>query len=277
MRDLPSVLFLLVFCVLPLTNAILFEAEAGTPTGAVYVASDLPGFTGTGYIAGFAAANDTLTLSLTGLTAGSYDLSIIYSSQYGDKYTTANINGGASTEVALPNVTTGTWTSSLIGSFQLTSGVNEVKLSNDWGWYFIDSISVVSTPAAPVVVVDVSNGAKVEAENGFMSGVTIGTSPAGFSGSGFVQGFDTDGDKITVTVYSAKQALYDVVVGYAAIYGAKQTTMSLNGAGGAEVVLSDTTSASTPVSPHIHRLFPRAGFFLKACSVCEPLSRDLFD
>ncbi|KAH8597329.1 glycosyl hydrolase family 26-domain-containing protein [Bisporella sp. PMI_857] len=237
------------FAVLALVSsatAILFEAENGVPTGGVHVATDLPGYTGTGYVAGFAEANDTVTLSLTGLTAGSYDLSVVYSAQYGDKYTTVSVNGGAGSEVAITNVTTATWASSLIGTFTLTSGTNTVKFSNSWGWYFIDAVSVVSTPVKPVIVVDVTKGAVVQAENGILNGVTVGTSPAGFSGTGFVQGFDTDGDKVTVTVYSATQALYNLVIGYAAIYGGKQTTLSLNGAGGAEVVLADTTNAASP-------------------------------
>ena len=100
--------------------------------------------------------------------------------------------------------------------------------------------------------VDVSKGAVVEVESGVLTGVTIGTSPSGFSGSGFVQGFDTDGDKVTVTVASSTQALYDVVIRYAAIYGEKQTTLSVNGApGGSSVVLADTTNAAAPVCSRI--------------------------
>jgi len=96
--------------------------------------------------------------------------------------------------------------------------------------------------------IDVSKGAIVEAESGVLTGVTTGTTPGGFSGTGFVQGFDTDGDKVTITVTSSTQALYDVVIRYAAIYGEKQTTLSVNGApGGSSVVLADTTNAVVPV------------------------------
>jgi len=186
-------------------------------------------------------------VSLTGFAAGNYDLSVKYSAQYGDKFTTVSVNGGAGSEVAITNVTTSTWASSPIGTFALTASTNTVKFSNDWGWYFIDSVTAAPVVAAPIVVVDVSSGAVVQAESGILNGVTVGTSPTGFLGTGFVQGFDTEGDKVTVTIYSKAQALYDVVVRYAAIYGQKQTTMSLNGAGGAEVVLADTTSAAVPV------------------------------
>lgn len=119
-------------------------------------------------------------------------------------------------------------------------------LSDDWGYYFIDAVTVNPTPIAPIVVVDVTNGAVVEAENGILNGVTAATTTAGYSGTGYVQGFFASNDNVTLTISSKSEALYDVVVRYAAIYGGKQTTMSLNGAGGAEIVLADTTTAASP-------------------------------
>jgi hypothetical protein len=183
---------------------------------------------------------------VSGLTAGSYDIAIIYSAQYGDKFTTFSVNGGSSTEVSLANVTTATWTSSAAGSYPLTADTNTVLLANDWGYYFIDAITVVPTPVKPVNVVDVTNGGVAEAEDGIFNGVSAASSVAGYSGTGYVQGFDVSTDSVTLTLYSAKQALYDVVLRYDAPYGAKQTTMSLNGGGGGEVFLADTTGAAVP-------------------------------
>jgi mannan endo-1,4-beta-mannosidase len=128
----------------------------------------------------------------------------------------------------------------------LTSGSNSLLLSDDWGYYYIDAVTVNPTPAVPIVVVDVTNGATVEAENGILNGVTVGTSTTGYSGTGYVQGFYASNDNVSLTISSDSEGLYDVVVRYAAIYGGKQTTMSLNGAGGAEVVLADTTTAASP-------------------------------
>jgi hypothetical protein len=231
-----------------IVSATIFETETGSFTGAVTTASDLAGYTGTGYVAGFANPGDTLTVSLTGLTAGSYDLTVAYSAQFGDKFTTLSVNGGASTEVSFPNITTLTWTTSFMGSFPLTDSINTVEFSNDWGWYYIDSITVVPTPVRPIVVVDVTNGATVEAEDGILSGVTVATSPTGFSGTGFVQGFFSPEDNVTVTLFSETEALYNVIVRYGAVFGGKQTTMVLNGVGGEEVVLTDTSTAPSPVS-----------------------------
>ena len=238
----PSVLSLLAAA--NAASAVLFEAEAGTKTGNVVAESSLPGFTGTGYAAGFSEAPDTLTVSINAPTAGSYDLALVYSAQFGDKFTTFSLDGGATSEVGLPNVTTSTWTTAAIGSFTLTSGTHSVKLENSWGWYYIDSVSVVPTPAKAVKVVDVTNGAKAEAEDGIFNGVLAASTVAGYSGTGYVESFDGATDTLTLTVSSAKQALYDVVVRYDAPYGYKQTTMVLNGAASSAVVFEDMTDAT---------------------------------
>ena len=129
-----------------LASAVVYEAELATFSGDVYAASDLPGYTGTGYVAGFASEGDSIGFAVDGLTAGSYDIAVIYSAQYGDKFTTMSVNG-VSSEVAITNVTTSTWATSQAGSFALAAS-NTITLSNDWGWYFIDSITVSPTPAA---------------------------------------------------------------------------------------------------------------------------------
>lgn len=227
--------------------AVTFEAESGVITGALTIASDVAGFSGTGYVTNWINSNDTLTLSLTGLTAGSYDITILYSAPYGDKYTSMSVNGASAVQPFFGNSTTTTWTTSLAGSFTLTAGTNTVVFTDNWGYYLIDALSVVPTPVKPVVVVNVTNGGVAQAEDGiFTGGVTAASATAGYSGTGYVQGFTVSADSVTVTLYSATQALYDVIITYAAIYGYKQTTMVLNGAGGAEVVLADTSTAVTP-------------------------------
>lgn len=146
--------------------AAIFEAENAVIAGDLIIATDVTGFTGTGYVAGWDDTADTLTFSITGLSAGSYDISITYSAQYGDKYTGFSVNGASATQVPISNVTTGNWATVLAGSFALTADTNTVQLQDSWGYYFIDSITVVPTPAKPVTVVDVTNGAVAEAEDG---------------------------------------------------------------------------------------------------------------
>ncbi|KFZ11301.1 hypothetical protein V501_04838 [Pseudogymnoascus sp. VKM F-4519 (FW-2642)] len=228
------------------TSAAVFEAESGTLAGGAVIASDLPGFSGTGYVTDFIDDTAKLTINVGGLDAGDYEVKVLYNAQYGDKFTTLTVNGGSSTEVALPNVTTTTWQTATAGVFTFTAGTNTVAFARDWGYYLIDAITVNPPPVKPVVVVDVTKGGVAQAEDGILNGVTVGSSVAGFSGTGYVEGFDADTDKLTFSLHSDKQALYDVILGYAGVYGGKQTTMSVNGAGGGEVVLLDTSAAASP-------------------------------
>ncbi|KFY29182.1 hypothetical protein V493_02505 [Pseudogymnoascus sp. VKM F-4281 (FW-2241)] len=228
------------------TSAAVFEAEAGTLVGGAVVASDLPGFSGTGYVTDFIDDAAVLTINVAGLDAGDYEITVLYNAQYGDKFTTLTVNGGSATEVALKNVTTSTWETSSAGLFTLTAGTNTVSLARDWGYYLIDAITVTAPPVKPVVVVDVTDGGVAQAEDGIFNGVAAGSSLAGFSGTGYVEGFDVESDLLTFTLYSETRALYDVILGYAGVYGAKRTTMSVNGAGGGEVVLLDTSTADSP-------------------------------
>ena len=241
-----SILGLALLAIVPSISSTTFEAESGTLAGGVYIATDLAGFTGTGYVTNFTDTGAALTISVTGLTAGSYDISIVYNAQYGDKYTSVSINGASTVEASLANSTTETWATSLVGSFELTADTNTVELEDDWGWYLIDSITVDPTPVKPIVAVNVTSGAIAQAEDGILNGTTVDTATAGYSGTGYVTGFFATDDSVTITLFSEVEALYDVVITYAAIYGGKQTTMTLNGAGGAEVVFADTSTAASP-------------------------------
>jgi hypothetical protein len=241
-----SCLELALLGIVAFASAVIFEAEDGVMTGGLYVDTAVPGFTGTGYVTNWTDTSDTLTITVSGLAAGSYDISIVYNAQYGDKYTSVSVDGAATVETSLANVTTETWATSLVGSFDLTSGNNTVELEDDWGWYLIDSIIVNPTPVAPIVVANVTDGAVAQADNGILNGTTIGTTTAGYSGTGYVTGFVASTDSVTITLFSETEALYDVVVTYAAIYGYKQTTMTVNGAGGTEIDFADTSTTASP-------------------------------
>ncbi|KAI9050294.1 hypothetical protein LZ554_005461 [Drepanopeziza brunnea f. sp. 'monogermtubi'] len=109
---------------------------------------------------------------------------------------------------------------------------------------FLLTTAAVATTTVFAAAVDVTKGATAEAEDGVLNGITVGTASAGFSGTGYVEGFDADADSLTITLYSETQALYDLVVRYAALSGGKQTKMALNGAGGAQIIFTPTTPES---------------------------------
>ncbi|KAK4187353.1 family 26 putative glycoside hydrolase [Podospora australis] len=81
-----------------------------------------------------------------------------------------------------------------------------------------------------------------EAEDALLTGTTIDTAQAGFTGTGYVTGFDESTDKVTFTVSSPSQKLYDLSIRAAAIYGDKRTHVILNNGAASEVYFAASTS-----------------------------------
>ncbi|KXX76630.1 Mannan endo-1,4-beta-mannosidase [Madurella mycetomatis] len=126
------------------SSARIFEAEDALLTG-TDIDTAQAGFTGTGYVTGFAEANDKVTFSVDSATTQLYDLSIRVAAIYGEKRTTVVLNGGASSEVYFPAGET--FTSVAAGQLLLNEGTNTIDIVSNWGWYLIDSITL--TPSAP--------------------------------------------------------------------------------------------------------------------------------
>ncbi|MGV3559360.1 glycosyl hydrolase [Larkinella arboricola] len=76
------------------------------------------------------------------------------------------------------------------------------------------------TPVEPKAV-------QIEAETGAFSGVEVATSLAGFSGTGYVTGFDESTDKLTLT-FQAIAGLYELSVHYASPTGNKGVDFQVN-------------------------------------------------
>ena len=71
-------------------------------------------------------------------------------------------------------------------------------------------------------------GQTLEAEDGALSGTEISTQRGGYSGAGYVTGFDADGDKVSFT-FNAEKGVYDLYVRYAAPSGDKFNFVYVNG------------------------------------------------
>ncbi|KAK1963205.1 family 26 glycosyl hydrolase [Colletotrichum sublineola] len=79
-----------------------------------------------------------------------------------------------------------------------------------------------------------------EAESGILSGTTVDTAQTGFTGTGYVTGFDDAADKLTINVdcQGQGQKLFDLSIRYAAIYGEKRASVVFNGGAASEVLLT---------------------------------------
>ncbi|WP_129843274.1 glycosyl hydrolase [Streptomyces sp. RFCAC02] len=83
-----------------------------------------------------------------------------------------------------------------------------------------------------------------EAEDGVLTGVTVASTAAGHSGTGYVEGFDTAGDQVTITIPDSVGGLYDLTVLYRAPYGQKDANLRLNDTGMGSVTLVPTDTFS---------------------------------
>lgn len=70
---------------------------------------------------------------------------------------------------------------------------------------------------------------RLEAEHAQLSGVNVATNRTGFSGTGYVTGFDQESDKITFTINIAQEGLYTFKIGYNAQNGEKGYDLIVNG------------------------------------------------
>lgn len=93
-----------------------------------------------------------------------------------------------------------------------------------------------------------------EAEDAKLVGLTVESQAPGFSGRGYVTGFDREDDALEFTVQVPATGLYDLVIGYRAAYGEKRLNLQVNGRGHGEVVLfasaafADTAPVKTLLS-----------------------------
>lgn len=70
---------------------------------------------------------------------------------------------------------------------------------------------------------------KYEAESAALTGVSVATSHAGYTGTGYVDGFDNSADRITFTVNVATAGTYPLVIRYSGPFGEKFQTLLVNG------------------------------------------------
>lgn len=86
--------------------------------------------------------------------------------------------------------------------------------------------------------------AEAEAENGILTGVTVSSSNSGYSGTGYVTGFDNPGDKVTVSIDVPETDYYKLIIQYNGPNGDKYQNLSINNAGSTPVSFPATESFS---------------------------------
>jgi hypothetical protein len=177
------------------------EAESAALSGGAVVESEHPGYQGAGYVGGFVDANKgnaTALFTLTGVTAGSHNLTVRYANGTGSSRTMSLVVNGSVRQISLPATANWDTWGTTTEQVALVGGTNTVALTYgaaDNGNVNVDNLAV--TTALPA-----TNG---ELETAFLSGgASVGADVSGFTGSGFVTGL-TAGARVirTVTVPTA--------------------------------------------------------------------------
>lgn len=94
-----------------------------------------------------------------------------------------------------------------------------------------------------------------EAESGNLSGTVVSDQRSGYLGSGYVTGFDVEGDKVTM-IFSSADGVYDLYLRYASPFGDKFNFIYVNGHNAGSVAFPETI---TFVEKKIGKIFLRQG------------------
>lgn len=126
-------------------RAQVIEAEDGTLTGTSKSTSHA-GYSGTGFVTGFDADGDKVTMTKTVSAPGLYNLYIRYASPSGDKFNFVHVNGSNVGSISFP--ATGSFKETLAGKIFLKQGANTIAIVKDWGYFEVDNIRLEKTEAS---------------------------------------------------------------------------------------------------------------------------------
>jgi hypothetical protein len=208
----------------------LYELEEGIMTGGAKFDTEHAGFTGAGFVSGIqTAGQSSVKIEPRVSKAGDYRLALRYSNGpnpfQGPKTMTLIVNG-TSRVITLPS--TGTWKTwgFYLDTVTLDAGENSIELKyatgND-GNVNLDHIRLA--PAGTT---------RFEAEAAALAGgANAQTEHAGYSGLGYVGGYQNVGASTTFTVNALADAPADVRIGYAngphPFAGTKRLSLYING------------------------------------------------
>lgn len=128
-------------------KAQTYEAESGILSG-TQQSTQRAGFSGAGYVTGFDADGDKVTLTVTA-ERGVYELFLRYASPSGDKFNFILLNGDNLGSVAFPLSTTFKEVS--VGKVYLNHGENTIAILKDWGWFDVDNIRLEGSDPPDII------------------------------------------------------------------------------------------------------------------------------
>lgn len=103
-------------------------------------------------------------------------------------------------------------------------------------------LAVLLSSIVPVSAAAKQNSQVYEAENGILTGTKASADTPDYSGTGYVTGFEDEGDAVTVNVQASQAGLYQINIRYNAPQGQKQANLSVNGISAGTVDFAPTAS-----------------------------------
>jgi hypothetical protein len=227
-RSAAALLFALFAAAVFAQSTQKVQAENGVLTSGMTVNTTYAGYEGSGYVCCFANTGEGVTVTFTGVTAGTHELRIRYRSTALQENTVV-INGVSRTE-QFP-ATNNAWVVKTIPGLNLNAGSNTVAIVKDWGWIVVDYFEISGGSSSNTGGGGTPTAIQVQAEAATWSGsgVSVKTDVSGYQGSGFIGNFSNNGDTLTVNFPNVVAGSYDIRIRYHA-WGAQENTVSVNGA-----------------------------------------------
>jgi len=169
--------------------------------------------------------------------------------QYGSNQVTVNLPAIASTKTlqvytTLPSsVTLG---GSPLSSYSTLSGL--IAASSGWFYDPVQKLVYVkagSSSAAQTIVLNGVNKAEYEAEFAAQTNVTVNTNHAGYTGTGFVDGFAEVGDAVSFDISVKTASTYTIKLRYSCAAGNATRAIYVNGSKVTDLTLPQTANWDT--------------------------------
>lgn len=214
-----------------------YEAESAALTGGASVATDHPGFTGSGFVGGYTDgnkgnANTAFTVNVA--NAGAATATLRFANGTGSARTLSlYVNGSWQRQISL--AATANWDTwgTAAEAVTLNAGNNTIAYkfdSADSGNVNLDNITVSGaaspspTPTPSTSPTPPPTGVSYELETGFLSGgAATATSTGGYTGGGYATGLTTAGARVIRTVDATAAGATTVTLRYANGNGAAST------------------------------------------------------
>lgn len=132
----------------------VYDAAEAETVGKVHLATQLSGYTGGGYLAGFESEGDSCFFQVEIPAAGSYDITVISAGMGGEKTNGITVDGETAGSFVTASEEFG---EAVLQRVYLESGVHTIGIRTEWGWIGVDALKIKSAERLLESVFQVGN------------------------------------------------------------------------------------------------------------------------